>query len=243
MASDRMKPSAAPAPMAGFPLMTRFRAQLQARLQWEAENPDMAKAWNEAWLEDETRNREIEAEESRKRFVANMPERLQRMGVPALVIDALRAQIRTPAMEHVMAFNGSSKSILLLLGGPGTGKTVAAASSLIEAPTHSSVYAQAIDVARLSDFNVEHAHELDRVTEARLLVLDDLGAEHANDFWISRLDGIVNRRYAGKLRTIITSNLDAARFKKQYGERIADRIRQVGMVKSCGNVSMRKGSL
>lgn len=232
-----------PRPMAAFPLMSRLRAELHARHKWEAENPDLAKAWDEAWAEEDNRRREREADEARRQFRANMPFRLERMGVPALVIEILeRSNLETPAAKFVTEFLEADKSILLLLGGPGTGKTIAAASALIEAPTHSSVFVQATDVARLSDFNVEHAHELDRVTEARFLVLDDLGAEHANDFWVSRLDGIINHRYARKLRTIITSNLDAPRFKKQYGERIADRIRQVGIVRSCGDKSMRRAN-
>lgn len=228
-------------PIYSLPRISRLREELEARRQWESQNPELAAAWNAAWREDDERRREKEVEAAREVFRQNMPFRLERMGVPALVIAALGSNVRTQAIEHVEAWKESGKAFLLLLGGVGTGKTVAAASTLIEAPAHSSAFVHALDVARLSDFNPEHAHELDRVTEAKHLVLDDLGTEHANDFWVARLDGIVNHRYGRGLTTIITSNLDAARFKKQYGERIADRIRQVGMIRSCGNESMRRG--
>lgn len=241
MHSERVSP-ATPLQLGRFARFHELLRQLAERQQWEAENPELTADWNAAWLEDEQRTRILEAEVARKQFRENMPYRLERMGVPPLAVDALKANLQTAAMSHVEVFMRSDRLILLLLGGPGTGKTVAAASALIEAPAHSSVFAQAVDVARLSDYNVEHMHELERVTEAKLLVLDDLGAEHANDFWVSRLDGIINHRYGHKRRTVITSNLDAQRFKKQYGERIADRVREVGMVKSCGNQSLRKAS-
>jgi DNA replication protein DnaC len=227
-------------PLGRIPAMKRLQQEVLARHKWEAANPELTALINAARDEDERRTRDLEAARAMAQFRERMPERLGKMGVPKLVIDALNAPNHTTATEHVAAWKASDRAFLLLLGGPGTGKTVAAASALIEAPAHSSVFTQAIDIARLSDFNVEHAHELDRVSDARFLVLDDLGTEHANDFWISRLDGIINHRYGQKLRTIITSNLDAERFKKQYGERIADRIRQVGIVRACGNESMRR---
>ena len=226
-------------PIASLPKLSELREKLAARHKWEAENPELARAWHEAFLEDDRRQREIEAERAREQFRQNMPFRLERIGVPSKVIDALRIGLETPAMAHVEAWRDSGRPFLLLLGGVGTGKTVAACSSLVEAPMHSSAFVHVLDVARLSDFNQEHAHELSRISEARLLVMDDRGTELASDFWVARLDGIINHRYANKLRTVITSNLDPARFKKQYGERIADRIREVGLIRSCGNESMR----
>jgi DNA replication protein DnaC len=238
-----MRPDDTPSAFGAFPRMKLLRLRLEERHRWEAENPELAKAWEDAWTEDEHREREIEAEAARVQFRENMPFRLERIGVPSLVIDALsNSVIETVSVQHVRSFCASDRQILLLLGGPGTGKTVAAASALIEAPMHSSVFTHAADVARLSDFNVEHAHEMDRINEAKFLVLDDLGVEHANDFWVSRFDGILNQRYGNKRKTIITSNLDAERFKRQYGVRVSERIHQVGVVKSCGNKSMRRAA-
>ena len=42
---------------------------------------------------------------------------------------------------------------------------------------------------------------------------------------LARFDSLVDARYAGQRRTIVTTNLDSESFKGRYGERVADRIR------------------
>jgi DNA replication protein DnaC len=73
-------------------------------------------------------------------------------------------------------------------------------------------------------------------------VIDDLGSEYhdAKGFFQTLLDEIIDVRYAGKLPTVITTNLDAAGFAAWYGERIVDRVREGGRFIACGNASLRR---
>lgn len=81
----------------------------------------------------------------------------------------------------------------------------------------------------------------DKAATVPVLVVDDLGREYADQHgrWISELDLLIDDRHEAKLRTIVTSNLNATEFKERYGERIADRIRQDGRIVVCTGESLR----
>jgi DNA replication protein DnaC len=69
-----------------------------------------------------------------------------------------------------------------------------------------------------------------RASKAKILILDDLGAEKPSDYVRASMYVLVNRRAEQtKTRTIITSNLSLAEVSNHYGERIASRI--AGMCK------------
>ncbi len=76
----------------------------------------------------------------------------------------------------------------------------------------------------------------------RTLVLDDLGTEYASDKAPMRvhLDGVLNRRYAHRLATVLTSNLDEAGVAERLGARIWDRIVHDGLVVRTGVESLRR---
>jgi DNA replication protein DnaC/intein/homing endonuclease len=65
---------------------------------------------------------------------------------------------------------------------------------------------------------------MDSVKNAELLLLDDLGAERANDWVRERIFVIVNHRYREELPTIFTSNIGPRDLAAQLGERTASRI-------------------
>ena len=65
---------------------------------------------------------------------------------------------------------------------------------------------------------------MDSVKNAELLLLDDLGAERANDWVRERIFVIVNHRYREELPTIFTSNIGPKDLAAQLGERTASRI-------------------
>ena len=65
---------------------------------------------------------------------------------------------------------------------------------------------------------------MDSVKNADLLLLDDLGAERANDWVRERIFVIVNHRYREELPTIFTSNTGPKDLAAQLGERTASRI-------------------
>lgn len=207
------------------------RAEWAARVKaWHDANPDLAAAWEEALFEDEART--YERAEARAKL-----ERLRQAGVPTRAVEAWAKGLdATRAVEAVRTFQQSEKCFLLLLGSPGCGKTVAAAAAL----TKGGVFVRAVELARLSSFDAADRATFARCCDARVLVLDDLGAELLHDGWRPALDELVDVRYGERLPTLLTTNLDAASFKARYGERIADRIRHDGFVETCGDKSRRR---
>lgn len=178
-----------------------------------------------------------------------------RIGLPPRAVEIVLAG---PQSTVAIDAARGAEDILVLLGAPGTGKTVAAVARVGEyvfdvanwsAPDdyhqrpyfrrHLPVWITAAELARVDHYRQA---EVDRVAKAPLLVIDDLGAEY-NDlkrFFCSLLDELVDARYSRKLATIITSNLDASAFAARYGERVLDRLREGGRLVGCGNVSLRQ---
>jgi len=78
-------------------------------------------------------------------------------------------------------------------------------------------------------------HELfDRIREAELLVLDDLGAEHSTAWAGEKLFQIMNYRYEYRIPTVITTNSDPLKTDfKAPDERIQSRLRDAGLVRRC----------
>lgn len=145
----------------------------------------------------------------------------------------------TAALTVARQFADSAHRILVLSGGPGCGKTFAA--GWLVAQQERFPGARFLDVSRLLRMNRYSEAAMTELERCSLLAIDDLGSEYvdAKGAWLSLLDGLVNARYAADLRTVITTNVPAARFKEQYGERIADRIREVGRFVGVDGESLR----
>jgi DNA replication protein DnaC len=118
---------------------------------------------------------------------------------------------------------------LWLTGGCGTGKTVLAmivakaaidtgrTVAIYSCPRLLSVIRDSIERGGVLDF-------LDRLAEADLLQIDDLGAEHRTEWVLEQLYTIVNARYEDERSTIVTSNLGRDELADQLGERIVSRL-------------------
>jgi DNA replication protein DnaC len=165
-----------------------------------------------------------------------VPERLWPMlhasaaaGEPGPLLDP------TDALEAVGRFlaGTEAKTILVLAGGPGVGKTVAAGWG---AAFHGGYFAKAIDLVRIGMFprEAEDARLVRELRSARLIVLDDLGAEplDAKGYGIAAITDLVDRRYDGARKTIVTTNLPLDEFRERYGTgsgvRLWERVREVG---------------
>lgn len=167
----------------------------------------------------------------------------------------------TAALAGLRAWAGSGKAFCVLYGDRGSGKTTAAvhALKLARRATHfydenrqvvsSWAYASAdgmfVRAAELSSatFTDEGKARLARARRLPLLIVDDLGVERMDNagIWAEALDLLTDVRYAKKLRTIITTNLDEAAFSQRYGERVFDRVcEHEGFVVACGKGSMRR---
>ncbi len=132
---------------------------------------------------------------------------------------------------------------LIFYGKPGTGKTFAA-SCIANALMEKGVPVLVTSIVRLTNavFGDELNTLLDKMNTARLLVLDDLGAERNTEFKAEQLFTVIDSRYAAKKPMIITTNTtDFKNESDMRRTRIYDRIFEVcAPVKMNGESRRRK---
>lgn len=213
---------------------------------WAAEHPEEAAA-----RDAQIASNELERKRSRLAAKASDASRfLQSMGVPRGIADELQSdeerevngeprKWQTKAMSHVRRWIESGTPALVLLGGIGSGKSAAAAWSLLRLRAQDcGLFVGAAKLARMSKFD----GEWDRVLEIPRLVVDDLGVEARSDFSQERVFELVNARIDGRLRTVFTSNLGADALKARYGQRVESRLRAGAQISGAGDVDLRAGA-
>lgn len=172
---------------------------------------------------------------------------------PLPITDEDRAAIVADALEDTHALRLVRRWLearpspwLVLLGGTGTGKTVAAAWAIAHAH---GAYISATQLRALMTRAVWDGDDLPDAARSRLLVLDDLGAEKETDpeKFQAALFELLNRRQSERTRTIITSNLSRSRLadRTRYGDRVVDRINHLAHVVELSGATLRRktGSL
>ena len=125
---------------------------------------------------------------------------------------------------------------LLLLGPPGLGKTVALCAVVSAACQHwvGPIYASWPDV--IAEFKAafgakrddQRRNAIERLRDAPLLALDELGVKAASDFDHGELFTLIDYRYRQQLPTLVASNAGTSTFGALVGERVADRLRETG---------------
>lgn len=241
------------------PLFSSALARMQARIEeerrWEAENPQLAADWDMALAEEERRQEERARAWHAKELAERAPRFLEACGVGPLHAEvALRTDLKaTPALDAVQRFLASDTLFLLIHGGCGAGKTVAAVKALLsehrstawgwdDPDSCAGQFVSADMLARMSYFDLEK-HK--RLCRARLLVVDDVGVEQSSSTFLAGLDGLLNERMSHKRRTILSTNLGLEEFKARFakpGSRLASRFAQHGMVAGVGNEDLRRAS-
>ena len=118
---------------------------------------------------------------------------------------------------------------LVLTGGTGLGKTFllhAMAEKLIEKDVNVlliSAYSM-LDILRKSYFDNDSGSS--ELMDAEVLMIDDLGSEPLmQNITVEQLFNLLNERQNRNLATVISTNLDMAKFRERYTERIASRLR------------------
>lgn len=124
---------------------------------------------------------------------------------------------------------------LLFFGNPGSGKTYLSycISKAILDMGYLAIYKtsdELINNLRTIRFNNDSALE-SLILDCDLLIIDDLGAEHLNEFSITELFNIINKRILTNKKMLISTNLTLPGITKQYSERIASRL--IGEFKLC----------
>lgn len=118
---------------------------------------------------------------------------------------------------------------LLFFGSPGTGKTFAA-SCIANALMEKRVPVLVTSIVRLTAnmFGDDLNELLERMNTARLLVLDDFGAERNTEFKAEQIFTVIDARYAAKKPMIITTNLKDFKTETDVRRlRVYDRIFEV----------------
>lgn len=163
-------------------------------------------------------------------------------GVPEKHLQAVYDHEPLPcdAFTAVRAFVSGSSTMLVLSGGVGVRKTGSSCWALTQ---RAGTFVKADELLRVAaSKDADDVMLYKRCRGTPFLVVDDLGGEYVDDkgWAVKVLNSVLDFRYEHKLKTIITTNLDAQTFKATYQERIADRLRESGRFVSLGGVSVRR---
>lgn len=134
---------------------------------------------------------------------------------------------------------------LLLWGPVGTGKSYAAATianELLERRT-SVVMTSFIKILKeVGTFDADNG-KIEKINSAKLLIIDDLGAERGTDYTLERVYDIIDSRYRSNKPVILTTNLTMEQMKDcediRYN-RIYDRIFEMCYPVKVTGLSWRK---
>lgn len=135
----------------------------------------------------------------------------------------------------------------ILLGPPGLGKTLAL-SVLINSACQLSSNARYVTWPdTLADLKAgfsgsrddERRHSVSSLKDVRLLAIDELGVKASSDFDYSELFGLIDYRYRNRKPTWVAANTTLDAFAAAVGERVADRLQEMGPVIALTGESLR----
>lgn len=165
---------------------------------------------------------------------------------------------RLAACDATRAVERHEAGCLLLLGDPGTGKSVASARWLMTEGLALSrwfgiggvdrfvwkykggrlLWRTAKSLSRVQQYDSD---DMERLLLPDRLVIDDIGMEYldAKGFLVSLIDEIVHERHRRELPTVMTANLSPAEFVGRYGQRVLDRMSEYQPPAVCARASFR----
>lgn len=190
------------------------RLSEQSRWQYESFPADKEKDWKEQWTS-------------------------RTSGIPARYRDDADLDAHTEATVAVDAFmRDRERSLLLMMGQKGTGKSVALARA---AMLWRGKWLLAADMAQAYR-HLEYRQLVEQWSNRNLVVVDELGREPTDADQRSRATiwEIIERRWADKRKTILASNLTEKAFRERYDEPVWDRITGDGGVVVLTGKSMRQ---
>ena len=162
------------------------------------------------------------------------------VGLDSAMWRAVDSPREEPALISVRGFLASPPECCFrVLAGPkGRGKTYALAWA---AKTGGGRYVDAAALVATSTFDASAWKDLEH---ARVLCLDELGAEATNAAYEANLYALLNRRYQAQRKTLIATNLNAASFRARYCEagldRLLERIQTGGDFVTFGGETLRR---
>ena len=201
---------------------------------------------------------EAEAAEERARVIAENIRRIRSAGLmdarlydadfDKCIIDASNTKALRISKKYAESFERmeAENQGMLFYGPPGTGKTFAAAC-IANALIARNVFVIMTSFVKLLRIAYKGGAEWIRTTEnltgARLLIIDDLGAERDTDTALEHVYGIVDDRYRAKKPVIFTTNLGLSDLKNPgniRAARIYDRVLETCYPVAFAGVSWRQ---
>lgn len=181
--------------------------------------------------------RKLEADEmQRVRELSTYSMMDERLKAATFATMTVREDSKKPiaiAKRYVDRFDEVSKGDLngLLFYGPtGTGKSFLAAC-VANALMERRVPVLMTSIIKLTSATIDEVNEAARhMRRARVLILDDLGAERGTDFKLEQVYNIIDDRCNGKRPMIVTTNLSMEQMKNAGGMRynsIWERVRSM----------------
>jgi DNA replication protein DnaC len=117
---------------------------------------------------------------------------------------------------------------LLLVGPVGTGKTAVAAAVAVELHDRGVLFRHIRDFLAAAKDEFSQPSDgypiTERAVRARVLVLDDVGAERRTDWTVDVTRDVLERRHAAGRPVVLTSNLAVSDLRDHLGERTFSRL-------------------
>lgn len=140
------------------------------------------------------------------------------------------------------AKNLSHRGLILTARNYGTGKSLLAACILKEVGGFWANCPELLDSIRAS-YDSGDTRMYDKSLTAKLLVLDDMGADRSNEWAMERFYILINTRYEHMRPVVITTNLaNVKELESCYGGRTVDRIMGMCDVVQLKGQSYRRAS-
>jgi len=166
----------------------------------------------------------------------------------------------TKAIGYVKDFMGDRAGTLVISGGVGSGKTVAAAWMVSQRTPDKYVgnspdgrggtwpaelhprFRDVSELTMLPRWGDAVAETMRVLKRCSILAIDDVGNETDTDeSFVGVLDALIVARHDNRLRTVLTTNLPVEKFFKRYGIRIRDRVRGAGGFYGLGDAPSMRG--
>ncbi|MBA7506571.1 Insertion sequence IS5376 putative ATP-binding protein [subsurface metagenome] len=141
--------------------------------------------------------------------------------------DILSVSYALYAARDIARGNFSRGNFLVLAGPTGVGKTHLAVAIGWEwfEDGFSVLFTRVddlLDYLRQGYDDGSYHQRLESVRRRDLLILDDLGAEHAKDWAGEKVDRIIDSRYIARMPLVVTTNAKSEDLAPRVGSRLAD---------------------
>ena len=166
----------------------------------------------------------------------NAPQQPQRVYHDPVKVAAIMQQLRPgwqyshTELKAIDAMFNTDKCVLLA-GNMGTGKTTLLR---LFAQAYGIIERQPVKLYSTAKFCLEYGNSGEQAildNEHGLMCIDDLGVEPKTQNRYGTVSDPISTllflRYESKARTFCSTNLDAAKLKARYGDRLADRFKEM----------------